>query len=434
MRPWLAGCAIIGMLGTGWGVAAPPQSGKAQLKALARGCSAAALYDLKGLEAGLTSSVASADWFSGATGSTRGDLRDPAPADASVVLRGVIGASMMQSTPYSTATTIWRDADGVWQVSQVDHATALPPPPPVPPPYPPKPGSEEGTSLVQIKPLPDVSRRETRGRLSPAMAAKLNTLLADPCFALEMAGLAAQPLKRKGAATCPADYAGSTMEVMVDGRRRYVTTDCQGTLPSAAIANIVFYPQTDTVSASWPAPQPCPDCYREYPFPASYALHERSGDTAVDQAITQFYAAYDRKDYAGALAIAKTVVDSDSPVRWVMMPMLARMQLLTGALDDAALTSGTAEKLLSFLKAPSNCDNWAVRKAKYTYWPKWIRSLEAQSAVCETNLIHASKDGVDAETLELIGVKAGAVSQRIYDAIRDRETIRLGHPPQYPDD
>lgn len=435
MRRLLAGCAVMA-LGAGMVDAAPPPplSGKAAVKALAQGCPAASIYSLKGLEAGLSANADPAPWFTGASGTMRGALGDPAPADAAIVLRGVIGSSITQSMPVETATTIWRDSDGAWQVSQVDHALALPPAPPPPPPYPPKPGSEEGISLVQIKDPPDVSRREMRGRLTPPMAARLEAILADPCFRLEMAGLTGQPLKGKATPPCPPDYAGSTLEVTMDGRRRYVTTDCRGTLPSAAMANIVFYPQTDSAPPPWPTPQPCPDCFREYPMPASYALRERTGDADVDRAIVQFYAAYDRRDYEGALTIAQAVAAGDSPKRWAILPMLARMQLLTGALDDAALTVETAQKLLQLLKSPHACDNWAARKAKYTYWPKWMRSLEAQTAVCETDLVNVSKDGVDAGTIELIGVKADAVWQRVYDAIHARETKRLGHPPQYPDD
>lgn len=436
-----AGARLMLAVALASGMTVPAQakdSSAKAIRALANGCAAASTYNLKGLEADWGKPSAPNLRFDEVTAMFRGPFTQVAPDDAVAVIRGIIGSSITQSVRYSTATTLWKTADGVWMVSRVDHAEGMPPAPPPPPPpglYD-KPGAEEGVSMVQFKQPADTSYRETRGKLLPDQAAELDRILADPCFTLELAGLNAQP-QRDGRPPipCPADYAGSTLEVTLDGRRRYVGTECRGTLPSAALANIVFYPKSDTPTPPFGIAR-CDDCYRYYPMPATYARPETVGDPAIDAVVAKIYAAYGRKDYQTARALLEPIAGEAGthPRRWMLMPMLARLRLLTGDLEGAALAASTAADALSQAKGRDHCAGWAERKASYTSWPKWMRFFEAHVAVCESDLVKPDTTGIDPMMIELIEMKSGAVSSRIDTEFRERFKQRTGRYPNYPDD
>jgi hypothetical protein len=157
----------------------------------------------------------------------RGPWPLPDIGRAEIVIDIAIGPGETQQYPTSTSAFAWREPGGQWQVDRVDHVRASLPPPP--------PGAvmEEGWEERAKRPV-------TRGPLSPAQAATIDRVLADPCFAIQPdytpMGL---PLPDGRIESC---YGAISRTVRIRrGAETRLVSDLCAHWPSAALAHDIMY-------------------------------------------------------------------------------------------------------------------------------------------------------------------------------------------------
>lgn len=412
MRVFMGTAAVLSLILASTPAAARDDGLRKQVKALVKACPAAAKgYDLAALT---PDGLATPDYrarFEEWAGAPDPDAR-PGSSGATIMLRGVIGSSITQDIRFSTVSTLWRDAAGAWQVLRVDHGTLPPvPPPPPPPELFEEPDAGYGFMIEQVKPAPDKSRRVQRGRLLPAAAAELDRLLADPCLQLEQMGLTAHRSKSE-VPPCPYDYAGSTIEVTRDARSWLISTDCRRELPSAKIADILFYPQADVAMPDWDRTA-CADCVRYVPVAEYFRRAERTGDAATDAVIARAYAAVAGRDYAGARRLLEPLASEKSayPLRWLLMPELAWLRDKTGDTDGAITLLAIAGAAADYQRGRLRCD---APIGNLTEFQDVMQRRFGIAQICDAPEQFAIPDGFDMAPVELARQKAGAIEYPIY--------------------
>jgi len=129
-----------------------------------------------------------------------------------------------------TRVTLWKDAEGAWQIATKNVNTHAPPPPPPPPPAP---LGEDGQPLWTYPPVPPPPPPYLTSALSQEDAAGLDAALADPCFldGPDHLPYAAPLLKTDEHGRedwlCPPDSAWYTAEVKLSGEPvRYILYVC----------------------------------------------------------------------------------------------------------------------------------------------------------------------------------------------------------------
>lgn len=412
MRTFIGTAAVLLLILAGTSAAARDNGLRKQVKALVKACpSAAKGYDLAALTPdGLATSDYRAS-FNEWAGTPDPDTQ-PGSSGATIMLRGVIGSSITQDIRYSTVSTLWRDAAGVWQVLRVDHGTL--PPMPLPPPPPElfeDPDAAYGFTTEQIKPPPDNSRRVQRGRLLPAAAAELDRLLADACLQLEQMGLTAHRNKSDGP-PCPYDYAGSTIEVTRDARSWLISADCRRELPSAKIADILFYPPADVPMPDWDRTA-CADCVRYVLVTEYFRRAEQTGDAATDAVIARAYTAVAGRDYDAARRLLEPLASETSayPLRWLLMPELAWLRDKTGDTEGAITLLAIAGAAADYQQGQLRCD---APIGNLTTWQEVMQRRFGIAQICDAPDRPAIPEGLDMASVELARQKASVIDYPIY--------------------
>jgi hypothetical protein len=165
----------------------------------------------------------------------RGTLRaDGPPPNAQVVLRAFAGASMTQSEPSETATTLWRLPDGSWHFVKADHypqRMVAPPPPP---------------ARVTEEEVEAARHSLTGGALDREQARALDALLADPCLEAEPSIVTGTVSMRGGIPTMDPCYDAvpEAVEVVRAGRRRVYVQTCHHFLAGELI-ELALYPRAE---------------------------------------------------------------------------------------------------------------------------------------------------------------------------------------------
>jgi hypothetical protein len=165
----------------------------------------------------------------------RGPLRAEAPPpDAALVLRAFAGASMTQSSPSETATTLWRLPDGSWHFVEANY-------------YP------RREIIPELRPATLTAEQVERakheisgGRLDQGQARALDALLGDPCLEAEpsvVTGFLALPLGMRPEQPCY-DAVLHTVEVVRAGRRRAYAQTCLKFLAGELIM-VALYPRAE---------------------------------------------------------------------------------------------------------------------------------------------------------------------------------------------
>lgn len=152
----------------------------------------------------------------------------PGAEDAETRIRVRVPPSGMWGL--DTRVTLWKSADGAWQIATNNIDTRAPPPPPPPPPAP---LGEDGQPLWTYPPAPPPPPPYFASPLLRDAAAGLDAALSDPCFVNGPDRLPyAVPLLEKDEYgredwICPPDSAWYTAEVKLAGQPvRYISHAC----------------------------------------------------------------------------------------------------------------------------------------------------------------------------------------------------------------
>lgn len=162
---------------------------------------------------------------------TRGEAFSP-PADSEIVLRIWAPAAPNSEEPADTSSYVWKEADGSWNVSRIDHLTRRIPPPP----------DENGVPASPEEVYAN-SHHIYEGVLPPRLSERIESTLADPCFELQPDDMPTEVRMLAGKEP-PAPcwhITGGMLEIFWrDGRRRSVFEPCRRFYAAGIIGAVMY--------------------------------------------------------------------------------------------------------------------------------------------------------------------------------------------------
>jgi hypothetical protein len=166
----------------------------------------------------------------------RGSRGLPDLSRAEIVLDVAIGSGETQEIPTSTSSFVWKEPGGQWQISRVDYTSW--PPDPLPP----------GAGVMDEAWAEREQRPLTEGPLSPDQAEALDKVLADPCFAIQPAGMPwSLPMKDGTEQPCTGMIGGAVRMKTAAGVR-WISDPC-GRGYGFELSSLVMYGTLST--ATW---------------------------------------------------------------------------------------------------------------------------------------------------------------------------------------